>query len=368
MFQTDQLPYHIALSLIPGIGCINAKKLIAYMGSVQAIFEARESQLQKVPGIGSILARNIVEHRDPERGLKELEFLDKYKIKTTCYWDSDYPARLKNCIDAPLVLFSKGNGNWDSEKIVAIVGTRNATDYGKKVCDELVAGMAERGGYTVISGLAYGIDSAAHKACLQHGVPTWGILAHGLDMIYPALHRSLAEKMLKHGGIITDFLSETKLDRNNFLRRNRIIAGLADATIVVESATKGGALVTADIAGSYNRDVFAIPGRNSDQFSQGCNELIQQNKACLIQSLNDLEFFMGWEKSEKKAGHVQKQLFVALTEEEQQIMESLSNDPVYIDQLCQSVKMPMGKVSSLLLNLEFNGLVLSLPGKMYRLN
>jgi DNA processing protein len=214
--------------------------------------------------------------------------------------------------------------------------------------------------------LAYGIDSAAHKACLQHGVPTWAVLAHGLDTIYPALHRSLAGKMLVQGGLITDFLSGTKLDRNNFLRRNRIVAGLADATIVVESATKGGALVTADIAGSYNRDVFAVPGRSFDIFSQGCNELIQQNKACLIQSLDDLEFFMGWEKSKSKSPQIQKQLFVELTAEEQQVMDSLSGEPVYIDQLCQLVRMPMGKVSALLLNLEFNGLVQSLPGKMYR--
>ncbi|PTN07939.1 DNA-processing protein DprA [Mangrovibacterium marinum] len=368
MSELNQLPYHIALSLIPGIGCINAKKLIAYMGSVQAIFEASERMLLKVPGIGAVLARNIVEHRDLERGRKELEFLNKYKIKTTCYWDSDYPGRLKRCVDAPLVLFSKGNIAWNSEKIVAIVGTRNATDYGKKVCDELVAAMAERGGYTVVSGLAYGIDSAGHKACLQHGVPTWGVLAHGLDTIYPALHRSLAERMLVQGGVITDFLSQTKLDRNNFLRRNRIVAGLADATIVVESAAKGGALVTADIAGSYNRDVFAVPGRIADPFSQGCNELIQQNKACLIQSLSDLEYFMGWEKSKAKSSHIQKQLFVELTTDEQQLLNSLTNEPVYIDQLCQKVNMPMGKVSSLLLNLEFNGLVLSLPGKMYRLN
>lgn len=368
MPQADQLPYYIALSLIPGIGCINAKKLIAYMGSIEVIFEANEKQLQKVPGIGSILARNIVEHRNLERGFQELEFLRKYQINTTCYWDTGYPTRLKNCMDAPLVLFSKGTINWNGEKIIAIVGTRNATEYGKKVCDELVADMAGRGGYTVVSGLAYGIDSAAHKACLKHGVSTWGILAHGLDMIYPTLHRALAEKMLVQGGLITDFISDTKLERNNFLRRNRIVAGLADATIVVESATKGGALVTADIAGSYNRDVFALPGRSSDLFSQGCNELIQQNKACLIQTLNDLEFFMGWEKSKAKASQIQKQLFMELTAAEQQVIDALKNDPVYIDQLCQLVKMPMGKVSALLLNLEFNGLVVSLPGKMYRLN
>lgn len=362
----EQLPYHIALSLIPGIGCVNAKKLIAYMGSVDAIFEAKERHFLKVPGIGTVLAKSILENRDLDRGKRELDFLRKYRIQTSLYLDENYPVRLKRCVDAPLVLFSKGNIDWNAEKVVAIVGTRNATDYGKKVCDEIVAEMAERGGYVVVSGLAYGIDSAAHKACLQHGVPTWAVLAHGLDKIYPALHRSLAEKLLEQGGLITDFISETEIERQNFLRRNRIVAGLADATIVVESAEKGGALVTADIAGSYNRDVFAIPGRSTDTYSRGCNELIKENKACLIQSLEDLELFMSWQTKSDKTSKIQKQLFVDLTADEQLVFDTLSVDPVYIDQLCQLVKMPMGKVSALLLNLEFNGLVTSLPGKMYR--
>jgi len=366
MTKADQLPYYIALSLIPGIGCINAKSLIAYMGSVEAIFEAKESQLKKVPGIGEFLAKSIVENRNLERGREEMVFLEKHKINTCTYHDFDYPTRLRNCTDAPLVLFGKGKLNWNTEKIVAIVGTRNATDYGKKVCDELVAAMAERGGYAVVSGLAYGIDSAAHKACLQHGVPTWAVVAHGLDTIYPALHRSLAEKILHDGGIVTDFISGTVIERQNFLRRNRIVAGLSDATVVVESAEKGGALVTADIAGSYNRDVFAVPGRSTDLFSRGCNELIRMNKAGLIQSLDELEYFMGWQQQVKKTSKIQKQLFVELTAEEQQLIDILTAEPVYIDQLCQRVKMPMGKVSALLLNLEFNGLVVSLPGKMYR--
>ncbi|WP_372776634.1 DNA-processing protein DprA [Mangrovibacterium sp.] len=368
MLSSEQLPYHIALSLIPGVGCINAKNLIAYMGSVEAIFEAKESHFKKVPGIGPVVARSIVENRDLERGKQELLFIEKHKIKTTFYLDDDYPTRLKRCVDAPLILFSKGNINWNAEKLVAIVGTRNATDYGKKVCDELISEMATRDGYAVVSGLAYGIDSAAHKASLQHGVPTWGVLAHGLDQIYPALHRSMAEKMLASGGVITDFISDTKIERQNFLRRNRIIAGLTDATIVVESAEKGGSLVTADIAGSYNRDVFAVPGRNSDNFSKGCNTLIKQNKACLIQNLDDLEYFMGWQKKARTTQKIQKQLFVTLTAEEQKVMDIMSGSPVYIDQLCQQLQMPMGRVSALLLGLEFNGLVASLPGKMYRLN
>jgi len=366
MTSKEQLPYHIALSLIPGIGCINAKKLIAYLGSVEAIFKAKETHFYRVPGIGTVLAKSIIENRDLERGKRELDFLSKYNIKTAFYLDEDYPSRLKRCVDAPLVLFSKGKINWNVEKVVAVVGTRSATDYGKKVCDELVSAMATRSGYVVVSGLAYGIDSAAHKACLNNGVPTWAVLAHGLDKIYPSLHRSMAEKILGQGGLITDFISQTKIERQNFLRRNRIVAGLADATIVVESAERGGALVTADIANSYNRDVFAIPGRSIDVYSRGCNDLIKENKACLIHGLEDLEHFMGWQSNATKAPKIQKQLFVDLTNDEQLVFDTLSSNPVFIDQVCHFVKMPMGKVSALLLNLEFNGLVASLPGKMYR--
>ncbi|MFV0376170.1 MAG: DNA-processing protein DprA [Mangrovibacterium sp.] len=367
MAQPDKLPYFIALSRIPGIGCINAKSLIAWLGSVEAIFEAHESQLLKVPGIGRVLARSIVENRNLDGGRQELQFIEKHKINVWFYLDDDYPPRLKACVDAPLLLFSKGKIDWNCPKVVAMVGTRNATDYGRKVCDELIGGMAQRGGYTVVSGLAYGIDSAAHKVCLQHEVPTWGVLGHGLDRIYPVLHRPVAEKMLEQGGLITDFTSGTAIERQNFLRRNRIIAGLADATIVIESGEKGGALVTADIAGSYNRDVFAIPGRNSDVFSRGCNELIKTNKANLIENLDDLEFFMGWQAKTNTAPKIQRQLFFPLSDDEQLVVNALSETPIFVDQLCQLLQMPMGKVSALLLNLEFNGMVASLPGKMYKL-
>lgn len=368
MALSEQLPYYIALSLIPGVGCKTAKALIAYLGSVEAIFDARPAHIKKVPGIGEVLTRNIIEHRDLDRGKKELDFISRHRISVQSYLDENYPKRLKRCEDAPLLLFSKGSINWNAEKVVAVVGTRNATDYGKRMCDELVAGMSQRDGYVVVSGLAYGIDSAAHKACLQHGVETWGILGHGLDQIYPKLHRSLAEKMLAQGGLATDFVSGTSVERANFLRRNRIIAGLADVTIVVESAEKGGSLVTADIAWSYNREVFAFPGRSIDQFSAGCNDLIRRNKAGLIQSLEDLEYAMGWQSGPAQSPNLQKQLFVDLNEEEEKLVAQLTNEPVYIDQLSQQLQMSSAKVSALLLGLEFKGLVTSLPGKTYRLN
>ena len=251
--------------------------------------------------------------------------------------------------------------------MVAIVGTRNATNYGRDFCDSLIREMASRGGYCVISGLAYGIDVAAHKACLKNGVPTIGVLAHGLDQVYPALHRSVAMRMLDCGGLVSDFLSETIIERQNFLRRNRIIAGLADVTIIVESAEKGGSLVTADIADSYNRDVFAVPGRSVDQFSKGCNQLIKRNKASLIETLDDLEYAMSWQQAVDKPVRIQKQLFIELNDEEQKVADALQEHELYIDQLCSMVSMPMGKVSAVLLGMEFKGLVVSLPGKMYKL-
>lgn len=367
METSDDLSFRIALSLIPGVGFVNAKNLLTYFGSAQAIFEAREQTLKRVPGIGSVIAGNILNQQVLSRAKAEIDFINRHRIRTFFYQDEDYPLRLKQCEDAPLILFSKGETNLDGEKIVAIVGTRHATEYGRRFCDELIAGMARHGGYCVVSGLAYGIDVAVHKACLKHGVPTIGVLGHGLDQIYPFLHRPVAEKMLKNGGLVTDFLSHTEIERQNFLRRNRIIAGLADAVIIVESAKKGGALVTADIAGSYNRDVFAVPGRTTDLYSKGCNELIKHNKASLIEGLEDLEYFMAWQPEIDQLPAGQSRLFVEMKPDEQKIVDAIGEKVLSIDEICQLVNLPAGLASSLLLGLEFNGVVASLPGKMYKL-
>jgi DNA processing protein len=367
MDTADDLCFRIALSLIPGVGFVHAKNLFTYFGSAKAIFKAREKTLTKVPGIGSVIAGNIRNQKVLERAKEEIEFLGKHRIKTLFYQDEDYPSRLKLCEDAPLILFSHGKIDFCSNKVVAIVGTRNATEYGRRFCDELIADMAGRGGYCVVSGLAYGIDVAAHKACLKYGVQTIGVLGHGLDRIYPSLHRPVAEKMIKNGGLVSDFLSHTEIERQNFLRRNRIIAGLSDTIVIVESAERGGALITADIAGSYNRDVFAVPGRTTDPYSRGCNELIRQNKASLISNLNDLEYFMSWQPGIDKIQAVQPPLFVDLLPDEQKIVDTIHDGVLSVDDICQLVNMPAGHVSSLLLGLEFNGVVLSLPGKMYKL-
>ncbi|WP_430973251.1 DNA-processing protein DprA [Sunxiuqinia rutila] len=368
MSHFEQLKYQIALSLIPGIGCANAKRLMASLGGIPEIFKASKKQLLKVPNIGELKALKILESDVLGRAEAEISFIEKNHIQHAFYWDDHYPVRLKRCVDAPLMLYWKGNVNFNAEKIVAMVGTRNATSYGRAFCEELVEAMAQRGGYTVVSGLAYGIDVAAHKACLKYEVPTLGVLAHGLERVYPSLHRSVADRMLSNGGLVTDFISEVEIERTNFLRRNRIIAGLADATIIVESAEKGGSLVTADIADSYNRDVFALPGRSTDSYSKGCNQLIKSNKALMIETLDDLEYAMAWQQAIDRPAKIQKQLFVELTAEEQQLVDVLDGQEVYIDQLCSKVKMPMGKVSSILLALEFKGLVISLPGKMYKLS
>lgn len=364
----DNLAYKIAISLIPGIGAVTARNLIAYVGSVEGVFQEKEKNLLKIPGVGEVNAQKVVRQNVLERAKREIDFILKNRIQTYFYLDEDYPARLKNCSDAPIILYFKGNANLNERRIISVVGTRNATNYGKEICEELIRNFSERNyPILVISGLAYGIDVHAHKACLKYDVPTVGVFAHGLDKIYPALHAPIAAKMLENGGLLSDFISETNIDRQNFLRRNRIIAGLADATVIVESAEKGGALVTADIANSYNRDVFAFPGRSNDTFSRGCNKLIKFNEAALIENQADIEKAMNWDMKTQSSRVFQTSLFVELTPEEEKLIDLLKGGDRFVDEITIETQLPMSKVSALLLGLEFKGLVVSLPGKMYRL-
>ena len=368
MVHPEDLKYKIALSLIPGIGFALVKNLVAYLGSPEAVFHEKERTLLKIPGIGEVNARRIIQQDVLERAEKEIEFITKNGISCSFYLDEKYPKRLRNCNDAPIVLFSKGNANLNETQIISMVGTRNATTYGKELCDSFIKDLSERPyPVLVISGLAYGVDVAVHKACMKYNIPTVGVLAHGLDRLYPALHNSIAGKMIENGGLVSDFISETEIERQNFLQRNRIIAGMADAIIIVESAEKGGALVTADIANSYNRDVFAFPGRADDTYSRGCNRLIKNNEAALIENLKDLEMQMGWKIKINTPNAIQKQLFVELTDPEQKIVDCLREGEQMIDLICKACEMPVGRVSAILLELEFKGIVASLPGKMYRL-
>jgi DNA processing protein len=368
MTMNEKLIYQIALSMIPGVGGVLARNLVAYAGSVENIFRESVNTLKKIPGIGEVNARRIKNKEVFKRAEKELEFIQNKNIGVIFYTDKNYPRRLKNCADAPVLIYTQGDMNLDMERVVSVVGTRNATDYGKQVCDELIRQISERNySVLIVSGLAYGIDIHAHKSALKYGLPTVGVVAHGLDKLYPSLHKEIALKMLENGGILTDFPSETKIDPPNFLRRNRIIAGLADATLVIESAEKGGALVTADIAFSYNRDVFAFPGRAGDMYSQGCNKLIRNNGASLITGIDDLEFFMGWERTDKEK-IVQPSLFVDLTAEEEKVVNLLKeNGTLFIDQISAEMGLPVSRTSAMLLNLEFKNVLVALPGKMYKL-
>jgi len=362
----DDLKYKIGIGLIPGIGDILAKKLISYCGGVEAVFREKKTALMKIPNVGEVLADSIVNHDVLAKAEKEVEFIFKHRISNSFYLDDNYPVRLKNCPDSPVIIFYKGNVDFEHPKIVSIVGTRQATSYGKDICNRLVDELRQRNHHPIIiSGLAYGIDICAHRAALRNGLPTIAVLGHGLAQLYPSAHAVTAREITEQGALLTEFLSDSSIDRNNFVRRNRLIAGLADLTIVVESNIRGGALITADIANSYNRDVFACPGRLTDACSTGCNWLIKTNKANLLQSVADIEYIMGWDN--RPTISVQRELFPAVTVEEETILRMLKESgECVIDSLSFALQIPVSKVSTLLLNLELAGLVHSLPGKVYK--
>jgi len=362
------LLHQIALSFVPGVGDIIAKKLIGVCGSPEAVFTEKKKVLLKADRVGEAIVGSIIDNKDHalEMAARELEFVNKYRIRTFFYTDDDYPLRLKECIDSPLLLYFKGNADLNHQRIIAVVGTRRATNYGKEICEKLVEGLKDPG-VLVVSGLAYGIDTCAHKAALENGMETVAVLAHGMDRIYPPMNKSLAERMLHQGCLVTDFPSGTNPDRENFPSRNRIIAGLADATIVVEAGMKGGALITAEIANSYNRDVFSVPGNLGNYYSEGCNFLIKTNRALLVQSAEDIKYIMNWDGA-RKPQVVQKKLMIDLTPEQQKIIEILEqNSETGIDKLCYESSLSPAVVANALLNLEFEGIVKSLPGKMYKL-
>ncbi len=362
------LKHKIALGLIPGIGDINARKLVSYFGSVEAVFQESYNNLIRIKGIGSGLAKYISDRSYLEVAEREAEYVTRNNIRTFFYLDNDYPFRLRQCDDSPVVFFFKGTCDLDAAKTLGVVGTRSATIRGKELCDKIIGGLAAgHPELIIISGLAYGIDVAAHKAALSNNLPTIGVLGHGLKTMYPAIHKATAGQILNKGGLLTDFLSDALPERNNFLKRNRIIAGLSDAVIVVESGIKGGALITADIAGSYNRDVFAVPGRPDDQWSAGCNNLIKTNKAALIECSDDIEYYLSW-KPEKSVQAVQRSLFSELDDSEKQIFELLSKEnELNIDAISRSLDFPVHKLSSILLQMEFKGLVKFYPGNLYRI-
>lgn len=361
----------IALTQINGIGRIGAKRLIDAMGSAADVFRLREELPERVGGLSTRIVDLLDCPQAFERARRECEFMEKNRIRCLTLPDDAYPSRLRECPDAPIALFFKGNAELNPLRVINMVGTRNATDYGKQLCVRFLHELqALCPGVLVVSGLAYGIDINAHRAALACGIPTVGVLAHGLDRIYPSVHRKTAVDMLAQGGLLTEFLTETEPDRYNFVSRNRIVAGMSDATIVVESAAKGGSLITAELAGSYHRDCFAFPGRASDASSQGCNHLIRDNKAMLIQSAEDFVQAMGWDAkaSSSHPGSVQRCLFPNLSADEQKVVDILSErGELHVNTLVVETDIPVYKMNTLLFELEMKGMVRVLVGGMYQL-
>lgn len=362
--MSDQLLYQIALTLVPGVGDVNGKKLIAYCGGAEAVFKEKRSGLEKIPGIGKTTVKSIISNGVLSKAEDEIRYINKNNIQPLFYLDKNYPKRLQHCADSPMMLYFKGDTKFNDLRMVGVVGTRNASEYGKRMCEQLIEELAQDG-VMIVSGLAYGIDTYAHRAALKFGLQTVGVLGHGLDRIYPDVNTNIAERMLQQGGLLTEFLSGTSPDRENFPKRNRIVAGMIDALIVVESAKRGGALITADIANSYNRDVFAFPGRIGDQYSEGCNFLIRTNRAALIENAANLRYLMGWEKESPKRG-IQTKLFRAFTEEEQIVLSAFEGEnECNIDALLMHTNLPSSKLAAVLLTLEFDGVLIALPGKRY---
>lgn len=368
----DQRALKIAITLIPGIGDINAKRLIAYCGGLEAVFRENKNNLDKIPGISDVLAKKIIKtiySNDLwKRVEEELKFCDTYQIQILSYLDENYPYRLKHCEDGPVTIFTLGNIPFNAPQVLSVVGTRRATHYGRAFCDKIMQDFKNNNlNVLIVSGLAYGIDIAAHKSALDNGLPTVAVVAHGLDQIYPAEHKKIAAKMLDNGGLISEFLSKTPPDKGNFVKRNRIIAGMSDATLVVESKRDGGAMITAEIAFSYNRDVLALPGKISDTYSEGPNFLIKSNKAALVESAEDICKVLGWSfKVKNEPNNIP--LVFEINEDEKKIIEILKDKgDITIDLIALAANMPVSKVSVLLLNMEFNGLIKPLPGKVYTL-
>ena len=365
--NTDSLKYLIALQSVPGIGNITARQLIAYLGDAKAIFEEKPQNLQKIHGIGPLLSSNIKKKNYLALAENELEFIEKYNIQAHTFLDQFYPKRLKQCDDAPLVLFQKGNKDLNKAIHISIVGTRKATEYGKHYCQKIITELKEKGMQPVIiSGLAYGVDSCAHKAAIDNQLETWAVLGHGLDRIYPAQHKNLAKQILENGSLISEFAHGTFPAPSNFISRNRIIAGLSDLTIVVESAKKGGSLVTADFAFNYNREVMAIPGRIGDSKSEGCNFLIKTQKANVLESVQDIIYTMAWDQKTQLNKSIQLNLFEQLDKEQSQLFKFLQeNEDSSIDEIVKKSGLEKTKIPVLLLDLELLSLIKVLPGKRY---
>lgn len=364
----NDLVYQLALTLVPNIGDVHAKILIQHLGDAKSVFTAKQSILEKIEGIGTVRARSIKQFDAYKSAEDEIKFIEKYKIKTLFITDADYPKRLMNCYDSPTILFYKGAADLNASKVVAIVGTRSNTEYGKQFTEKLVKDLEDQN-IIIISGLAFGIDAIAHKCALKNNIPTIGVVGHGLDKMYPYEHTGMAKEMVKQGGgILSEFFSGTKPDKHHFPLRNRIVAGLSDATVLVETHVKGGSMITAKLADAYNRDVFAVPGRTTDKASSGCNHLIKHNKAIMLTEAEELLEVMGWLEKKKNASKKQRELFIELSAEEKIVLQLLQEkETVHIDEINLKSGLNSSAVAAAILNLELQNVLASLPGKQYKL-
>jgi DNA processing protein len=363
----EDLFYLLALQKVKGVGDISAKKLLKYFGSAKLVFEAAKKNEIEIPEIGTYITNQIKQFNDFERVEKEIKYIKDHNISTISIFDEDYPHHLFHSPDGPILFFKKGNFKLHNRKIISIVGTRNITPYGKRMIEEIIDEIKDYNPI-IVSGLAYGVDVTTHRQALKNNLETIGVLGHGFQRIYPAIHNKIAMEMLHQGGLITEFWHTDIIDRNNFLKRNRIIAGISEATVIIESGEKGGSLVTADIANSYNRDVFAVPGRATDTYSKGCNNLIKSNKAQLITSGKDIIEMLGWKHKETAQTTPQLNLFVDLTEDEQKIFDLLNEKGKSgLDEIAIALGFPISKTAQLLLQMELNNIVSGLTGKQFEL-
>jgi DNA processing protein len=361
----NELFHLLALLQVEGVGDIMAKKLLNAFGSAAAVFEAKPNQLRTVDGIGDVLVRKLKDKSIFEKATAEMQFIEHEGVRVLYFTDEAYPERLKHCIDGPVLLFGNGNFDFRNRKLISIVGTRQITAYGTEFCKKLLEDLSFYNPI-IVSGLAYGVDIVAHQTAMELQLQTVGVLAHGLNQIYPKSHKKFVAKMEQNGGFLTEFWSSSSPEKVNFVKRNRIVAGMSEATIVIESAEKGGSLITANLANDYNRDVFAVPGRTTDKYSQGCNELIKTQRAQLITSAADLIYSLNWQLEEEKPKTIQKQLFVSLDAEEQKIYDFLlQNGKQLLDIIALECEYPIFRVSSTLINMELKGMVRPLPGKLF---
>ena len=363
--KEEKLLAILRLQKSKAVGDILAKKLIVATGDVEQIFKESSGKIQKINGIGQHVANHLFDVNNLKLAEKELNYINKNNIAFSYFLDDDYPTNLQHCIDSPILIFKDGNINLENKKIISIVGTRNITAYGRDFCNQLIEDLAEYNPL-IVSGFAYGVDICAHKAAIKNKLQTVAVLAHGFDQIYPKIHKKHINQVNENGGFITEFWHDETPLRENFLKRNRIVAGISKATIIIESAEKGGSLVTADIANSYNRDVFALPGKTTDLFSKGCNNLIKQNKATLLTSAEDIVKMLNWDLSEKSKKPIQKQLFVELNSDEQNIYDFLlKNKKQLLDIIAVNCNIPVYRLSSILLQMEMKGVLKPLPGKLF---